>query len=257
MENDQKHSQQSNGLTIEVCIDSVEGAIAAQEGGGDRVELCDNLIEGGTTPSAGMIELTRKSIDIDLNVMIRPRGGDFCYSAPEFEVMQLDVKTAKQRGANGVVFGLLTEDGLVDAARTRPLVELARPMTVTFHRAFDMTADPYQALEKLIELGIDRVLTSGQEATVLEGLDLITDLVEKASDRIIVMPGAGITARNINKILKQCHAIEVHIAGLVEMESRMQYRNMRAFMGGELRPPEFTLKVTDAGLIRAIKDAAG
>ncbi len=246
----------NDNLTIEVCIDSVESAIASQQGGAQRVELCDNLLEGGTTPSAGAIQVARDNIDIGLQVMIRPRGGDFCYSDIEFAVMQRDVEMAKQLGADGVVFGLLTPDGAVDIARTRQLVELARPLPVTFHRAFDMTADPYQALEDLIQLGIDRVLTSGQEPSVLEGLDLITDLVKVAADRIIVMPGAGITLRNVHKILNQCKAREIHIAESVAIPSHMQYRNPRIFMGGELRPPEYSYQVTDAGRVRAMRDAA-
>ena len=244
-----------NNLIFEICIDSVEGAVAAQEGGGHRVELCANLLEGGTTPTAGSIELARNKIDIGLNVMIRPRGGDFCYSPVEVEVMKLDIQQAKRLGADGVVIGLLNPDGTIDPEQTRMLAELARPMTVTFHRAFDMTRDPFEALETLISLGIDRVLTSGQEITVLEGLDLITELVKKAGDRIIIMPGGGITDRNIGKIVDQCHPREIHVAGLVSVEGRMTYRNPRVFMGGELRPPEFTLSVTDPNVIRSCRDA--
>ena len=245
----------SDNLIFEICIDSVEGAVAAQEGGGHRVELCANLLEGGTTPTAGSIELARKKIDIDLNMMIRPRGGDFCYSPVEIEIMKLDIEQAKRLGADGVVIGLLNPDGTIDAEQTRILTDLARPLNVTFHRAFDMTRDPFEAMETLISLGIDRLLTSGQEITVLEGLDLITELVEKAGDRIIVMPGGGITDRNIGKIVSQCQPREIHVAGLVNTESRMQYRNPRVFMGGEFRPPEFTLTVTDPNLIKACREA--
>jgi copper homeostasis protein len=241
----------SERLVLEVCIDSVEAAIAAQEGGADRVELCANLLEGGTTPSAGAIQLARARVEIGLNVMIRPRGGDFCYSDVEFEVMKLDVELAKELGADGVVFGVLNQDGSVDVERTGALVELARPMSVTFHRAFDMTRDPHEAMDALIELGIDRVLTSGQESSVLEGLDLITDLVRKAGDRIIVMPGAGITERNAKTIVERSGAKEVHVAAPMSVESRMRYRNVRCFMGGELRPPEFTLTTTDPNRIQA------
>ena len=240
----------SKRIVLEACVDSVEAAMAAQEGGADRVELCADLLEGGTTPSAGTIQLARKNLKIGLNVMIRPRGGDFCYSGVEFEAMKLDVELAKQSGADGVVFGILNEDGSVDVERTGVLVALARPLSVTFHRAFDVTRDPYEALEDLIELGIDRVLTSGQEPSALEGLDLIADLVRKAGDRIIVMPGAGITERNIQKIVEQSSATEVHVAGPASVESRMKYRNPRCFMGGELRPPEFTLTVTDPQRVR-------
>lgn len=241
----------SERLIVEAVIDSVEAAITAQEGGADRVELCANLLEGGTTPSAGTVQLARGKIDIDMNVMIRPRGGDFCYSDVEFQVMKLNVEITKKLGANGVVFGILNQDGSVDKERTGMLVELARPMSVTFHRAFDMSRDPYEAMEDLIELGVDRILTSGQEPSVLEGLDLITDLIQKAADRIIIMPGAGVTERNIKRIVQQSGAKEIHIYAPASVESRMQYRNTRCFMGGELRPPEYTLTVIDPIRIQA------
>lgn len=245
----------NNRIVLEACVDSVEAAIAAQDGGADRVELCANLLEGGTTPSAGTIQLARKSIEIGLNVMIRPRGGDFCHSDIEFEVMKLDVELAKKLGADGVVFGILNPDGSVDAERTGELIELGRPMNITFHRAFDMSRDPCEAMEALIALGVDRILTSGQEISALEGLDLIADLVQKAGGRIIIMPGGGINERNIKKIGEQSGAKEVHAAAPASVESRMKYRNTRCFMGGELRPPEFTLSVTDANQIRALVGA--
>ncbi len=246
-----KRGPMSDRIKLEICIDSVEGAIAAQESEADRVELCDNLIEGGTTPSAGTIQLARHNIDIGLNVIIRPRGGDFCYSHIEFEVMKHDIERAVEWGANGVVIGILNADGSVDTERTNALIERARPLSVTFHRAFDMTRDPHTALEDLVALGIDRVLTSGQENTALEGVDLIADLVRKAGDRIIVMPGGGITERNIGKILNQTGAREVHVAARSSVESRMDHRNTRCFMGGEFRPPEFTRKTTDPARIKA------
>lgn len=245
----------SNRLLLEICLDSVESAIAAQRGGADRVELCDNLLEGGTTPSAGTIALARRNISIDLNVIIRPRGGDFCYSDIEFEVMKYDVEQAKALGANGAVIGILKEDGSVDVERTRELVELARPMSVTFHRAFDVSRDPFEALEDLVGLGIDRVLTSGQESSVLEGLDLITQLVKTAGDRIIIMPGGGITERNIGKIVAQSGVKEVHVVGTVGVDSPMRFRNPRVFMGGELRPPEFARLVTHADRVKAFRRA--
>jgi copper homeostasis protein len=236
---------------LEVCVESVEGAVAAQEGGADRVELCANLLEGGTTPSSGSIQQARRNLHIGLQVMIRPRGGDFCYTATEFEVMKLDIEMARKADANGVVLGILKEDGSVDETRTRALTELARPLSVTFHRAFDMSRDPYEALETLITLGIDRILTSGQESSALEGLDLISDLVRKAGGRIMIMPGGGINERNFNRIVEQSCARELHVAALAEAEGPMKYRNTKCFMGGELRPPEFGLLATDAGRVRA------
>ncbi len=235
---------------LEVCVESVAGAIAAQDGGADRVELCANLLEGGTTPSAGSIQLARSRLHIGLQVMIRPRGGDFCYSAVELEIMKRDIETAKQAGADGVVIGILKEDGSIDAPRTRELAVLARPMNVTFHRAFDMSRDPYEALDTLIGIGIHRILTSGLEASALEGLDLIADLVRKSGDRIIIMPGGGIHERNFARILEKSGARELHVAALVDVEGPMKFRNSRCFMGGELRPPEFSVTTTDAARVR-------
>jgi copper homeostasis protein len=238
------------GRILEICVESVSGAVAAQEGGAHRVELCANLLEGGTTPSLGSILEARSRLRIKMQVMIRPRGSDFCYSETEYEIMKRDVGAARQAGADGVVIGLLKPDGTVDEERTRELVRLARPMSVTFHRAFDMARDPHEALESLIAIGIERILTSGQESSVLEGLDLISDLVRKAGDRIIIMPGGGITERNFSRIAAQSGARELHVAVLSEIESPMHYRNPRCFMGGELRPPEFSLLATDAARVR-------
>lgn len=241
-------------MKIEICVDSVEGAIAAEQGGADRVELCANLIEGGTTPSAGCIQVTRAQIKIGLQVIIRPRGQDFLYRDLELAVMREDILTAKRLGADGVVIGCLTADGDVDRARTRELIELARPMRVTFHRAFDMCQDPQMALEQLITLGVERVLTSGQEATVVEGLDLIAALNRQAGDRIIVMPGGGITGRNVGKVVAATGVREVHLSARSTTKSGMQYRNARCFMGGALRPPEYDWKTTDADAVREVVD---
>jgi copper homeostasis protein len=247
----------SQPIRFEVCVDSVEGAVAAQQGGAHRVELCDNLIEGGTTPSLGTIEFTRQHISIGLQVIIRPRGGDFCYSELEFAVMKRDIALARQTGADGIVTGVLNPDGTVDTTRTGELIALARPLNVTFHRAFDMTRDPFEAVEALIALGVDRVLTSGQDASALEGLGLITALVRCAGDRIIVMPGGGITERNISRILEQTGAREVHFSGRATVESPMAFRNSNAFMGGALRPPEYVRKTTSVDRVQALIRAAG
>ncbi|QHT69056.1 copper homeostasis protein CutC [Rhodocytophaga rosea] len=243
-------------ITIEVVIDSVQSAIAAQKGGADRVELCGNLFEGGTTPSAGCIEVTRKNIQIGLFVMIRPRGGDFCYSEPEFEQMQKDIELCKTLKVDGVVFGILTPDGQVDKERTAQLAELAQPLQVTFHRAFDMAKDPFQALEDIITLKkVSRILTSGLEASAYEGADLIAELIKRANNRISIMPGAGITERNITKIRNITGAIEFHVSGRIKVASQMIYRPTTVFMGGTLRPPEFEQSITDAGKIEAVKEA--
>lgn len=241
---------------LEVCVDSAESAIAAQMGGAHRVELCDNLMEGGTTPSAGAIEIARNNLAIGLHVIIRPRGGDFCYSELEYEIMCRDLRIAQELGADGVVIGILKPDGSVDKKRTRELIARARPMSVTFHRAFDMTRDPFLALETLIDLGVDHVLTSGQEESAVEGMELIADLVRRAGERTIIMPGGGINERNIARVLKATLAREIHLTAFSRVESPMQYRNHHTFMGGELRPPEYSHKMTDSRRVQAILRAA-
>ncbi len=242
----------SDSFLLEVVVDSVESALAAQEGGAQRVELCADLLEGGITPSAGLIAAVRRAVSIGVMVMIRPRGGDFCYSPAEFAAMQHDVRVAKERGADGVVCGILTPDGDVDVQRMATLSAFARPLQVTCHRAFDMTRDPRRALEDLIGLGVERVLTSGGESSALEGLDLLVELAHQARERIVVMPGGGITERNIGKIAAATGAREIHISAATTVEGPMIYRNTRAFMGGALRPPEFTRTVTDATRVRAM-----
>jgi copper homeostasis protein len=237
---------------FEVCVDSVDSAVAAEQGGATRVELCAALLEGGLTPSAGTIAITRAQVSIGLQVMIRPRGGDFLYSDTEFASMKHDIELAKQLGSNGVVFGLLTAAGDIDSDRTRVLLDLAKPMNVTFHRAFDMTRDPIAALETLIELGINRVLTSGQEVSALEGAELVHGLLVHADDKIIVMPGGGITEQNIKKVLDTTGAKEIHVTGTRTKNSAMTFRNDRCFMGGVIRPPEYSMTITDADRIRAL-----
>ncbi len=242
-----------NPLIIEICIDSVSSAIAAQAGGADRVELCADLFAGGTTPSAGMIALVRRSIQIGLMVMIRPRGGDFCYSDAELAVMKHDIQVAKELGADGVVLGILHEDGRIDIERSRELVELARPMSVTYHRAFDMALEPLQALEDVIATGADRLLTSGQEQTAYEGLELIAELIRRADGRIIVFPGGGVTERNLAKILAGSGARECHSSARAAVPSRMTYHRSGVYMGGALRSSEFDLSVANAERVQTLR----
>jgi copper homeostasis protein len=238
-------------VLVEACVDSVASALAAQEGGAQRVELCADLLEGGCTPSAGTIQLARKLLSLRLHVIIRPRGGDFCYSDTEFAAMQADIAFCKQTGVDGVVIGILNPDGTVDAGRTRALVESARPMSVTFHRAFDVTRDPFEALETLIQVGVDRVLTTGQEEYVLEGLDLISRLVKTAGKRMIIMPG-GITERNVARVLAESGTTELHSYLGQMVDGPMQYHNPRVFMGGTLRPPEYAVSITTPEQFRAL-----
>jgi copper homeostasis protein len=214
------------------------------------VELCTDLLEGGITPSAGTIAVAREMIHIRL--MSSSARRRLRYSDAEFAVMLRDVEAARALGANGVVIGVLNPDGSIDTARTGALIAAARPMSITFHRAFDVTRDPFGALETLITLGIDRVLTSGQEASALEGAELIAELVRRAGDRTIVMPGGGIRERNVRKILAATRAREIHFTAGSSAESRMTYRNPRVFMGGALRPPEYEVAGTDAGRVHAL-----
>ncbi len=244
---------------LEVCIDSVEGVIAARDGGADRVELCDNLVEGGTTPSAGTIEVARAQEGIGLMVMIRPRGGDFLYSALEFEVMKQDITVAKDLGADGVVFGLLNSGGTVDDGRVAELIAAARPMEVTFHRAFDMTRDLHEALESLTELGVDRILTSGGRATAPEGAPLIAELVQRTAESgpeaPVIMPGCGIREHNIRELLARTGAREVHFSSGESIESAMEYRNDSCLMGGA-ESSEYSRKVTSLERVKAYVTAA-
>ncbi len=241
-----------NKYLIEVCAASVDSAIAAQQGGAKRIELCDNLYEGGTTPSFATIKSARINLQIGLNVLIRPRGGDFCYSNLEFEIMKEDIRICKELGADGVVFGILLTDGKVDILRTKMLVELSRPMSVTFHRAFDMTPDPLKALEDIISIGIDRILTSGQKNKAIEGRELLKQLIEQADGRIIIMPGSGINEQNIVEIRSFTGAKEFHLTGRKPIQSKMIYRQDGIFMGGLPEISEFEIKVTNSKLIRKI-----
>ena len=230
-------------------------ALAAQQGGAHRIELCSSLIEGGVTPSAGLISVVRNSISIDLYVMIRPRSGDFCYSEYEFEVMQQDVLVAKKSGANGIVFGILDLDGRVDRDRCRRLVEIARPLKATFHRAFDMSCDLNQSLEEIISSGVDRVLTSGAEENVEDGLQKLHQLNEAAGDRLILMAGAGITERNVRRIIQETGVREIHASVRVPVSSPMRHRNEKIAMGN-LKGREYQRVVVVEEKVRRLLAAA-
>ena len=245
------------GIHVEICINGIESALASQAGGAHRVELCDNLLEGGTTPSAGMIALVQERLEIDVMAMIRPRGGDFLYSEAEFAVMRENVKRMHEFGIMGVVFGILKPNGTIDVDRTRALLELARPMQVTFHRAFDMTRDPYEALDQLLELGVERLLTSGQERTAWQGLPLITELQRRAGKEIIVMPAVQVTAENARALVAAANLREIHVGSNVERmrPSRMTFRNPRSSMGDDTELPEYAMPVADAALVREIVEA--
>ena len=238
-------------VLLEICAGSVTSCLAAQEGGAARVEFCDNLLEGGTTPSYGAIASARDKLRIALNVIIRPRGGDFLYSDVEFEVMERDILACKKLGVDGVVIGLLTADGDIDAVRTKALVELATPLPVTFHRAFDVARDPFKALEDIIEAGCNRLLTSGQEASAPEGAALISRLRETAGERLVVMPGAGVRLNNIARLVADTGCVEYHTSGRAPFASGMRYRNERVKMGGPGQD-EYAIVETSADLVKQI-----
>jgi copper homeostasis protein len=241
-------------ILIEACVGSVESAFAAQRGGAQRIELCDNLLEGGTTPSRGAMELAVHRLDIPVNVMIRPRGGDFCYSEVEIEIMKNDVELAREIGAAGIVAGVLSPDGQIDKPIMRLLKRLAGDLSFTCHRAFDMSADPFESLEALIDLGIDRVLTSGHRPSAREGAGLLSLLVERAADRIVVMPGVGIDENNIGELIQKTGAREYHVYAPAKMSSAMRYRNEKVFMGTdpELVASEYEIEITDEETMRRV-----
>ncbi|XP_026968087.1 copper homeostasis protein cutC homolog isoform X6 [Sagmatias obliquidens] len=246
----------ANGFLMEVCVDSVESAVNAERGGADRIELCSGLVEGGTTPSMGVLQVVKQYVQIPVFVMIRPRGGDFLYSDREVEVMKADIRLAKLYGADGLVFGALTEDGHIDKELCMSLIAICRPLPVTFHRAFDMVHDPMAALETLLTLGFERVLTSGCDISALEGLPLIKRLIDQAKGRIVVMPGGGITDRNLQRILEGSGATEFHCSARLARDSGMKFRNSSVAMGASLSRSEYSLKVTDVTLVRTLNAIA-
>ena len=218
-------------VLIEVCVDSVASAVAAERGGAQRVELCSDLLEGGITPSLGLLQAVRAAVSLPLHVIIRPRGADFCYSDAEFDIMRRDTELAKRAGADGVVFGILDASAHVDIIRTRQLVELARPMSVTFHRAFDMSADLQNSLDDVCQTGAHRLLTSGGEQDCVQGTDAIAKLVKSTRDRIRIMAGGGITPTNVAQILQRTRVNEIHVGLATAMQSPMLLRNPRVSLG--------------------------
>jgi len=218
-------------MLFEACVNSSLSAIEAQKGGADRVELCENMLEGGCTPSGGSIEYARKHLQIGLFIMIRPRGADFYYNPAEFEIMKLDVQIAKKSGADGVIFGILNHDGSIDKIRMGQLVDIARPMGITCHRAFDMTRDPFEAMDDLISIGADRILTSGQSDSALTGAPLIRELIDGAKDRIIIMPGHGIKEHNLGQIIHETGAKEFHLYLTKNVGTGIQFRRQGVKMG--------------------------
>ncbi len=221
-------------VTLEICANGPLSALAAAAGNADRIELCENLQSGGTTPSFGTIAVMQRLLSIPIHVLIRPRPGNFVCNPVEIAVMKNDIEACKHLGIKGVVFGILTPDGQVDEPACKTLIALARPMSMTFHRAFDECTDPFAALEQLIDLGFDRILTSGRTGQAMEHSDLLARLIEKAGDRIILMPGGGIRPGNARALIENTGATEIH-SSCIGKEP-----------GGE--------SVTDAGLVKQLKD---
>jgi copper homeostasis protein len=210
-------------VTLEIAVFSVQSALDAIQAGADRIELCENPNEGGTTPSYGSLLAMSKQQTVPVFPIIRPRGGDFLYTDTEYQIMKQDIIVAKELGFKGVVIGLLNSDGRIDKTRTAELVSLAKPMQVTFHRAFDRCVDPIQGLEDIIETGCHRILTSGQVPNVANALPLIKKLVGQANGRIVIMPGSGVRANNINEILQQTGVVEIHSSARKNNQSNMEF----------------------------------
>src|SRR5208282_406483 len=204
---------------LEISVESVEAAVAAERGGAQRIELCSDARVGGTTPGRGLLRAVRERVRLPIFSMVRPRGGNFIYAEAEFEAMRGDVETAQKTGMDGIVLGVLLANGEVDIERTKELVELARPLPLTFHRALDECADLRKSLEDVIETGAARLLTSGGKRTAPEALGVLSELVRIAGERIVVMPGSGIHAGNIREVMKKTGAREFH-AGLSSVVSK-------------------------------------
>lgn len=237
-------------MTLEICTGSIESVLAAKAGGAQRVELCSALAEGGVTPSAGLMREARK-VGITMNVLIRPRGGDFLYTEEEVRIMEEDIRLASELGADGIVVGALTKDGNVDMEVCRRLIKAAGNLDITFHRAFDMVCDADKALEDVISLGCKRILTSGLMPSAEEGIDMLRHLVDKAAGRISIMPGAGVCPENAGKIIMCTGATEIHASARSTRVSGMEYRNPAVTMGAK-DADEFSRKETDAGIVRQI-----
>lgn len=240
-------------IQLEVCANSLTSALAAQEGGAIRVELCDNLGEGGTTPSHGQIQMTRKLLNIKLYVLIRPREGDFLYNDIEFEIIKADVRYCIEAGCDGIVIGILNADGTIDKPRCSELVQMAREkgLGVTFHRAFDMCIDMYQALEDIIGMGCERILTSGGKSTAIEGVNIIAHLIEKAAGRISIMPGSGVDETTVADLIHFTGATEIHSSARKPVKSKMRYQNDHIILSNT-HIDEFSIMLTDAQKVKDI-----
>lgn len=240
-------------ILIEICTGSLDDAVEAQAGGADRIELNSGLFEGGLTPSLGTLIEAKQQLTIPVMCMIRPRGGGFHYTENELAVMQRDIRLAVDHGADGIVLGVLQEDGSIDLPRLRSLLARAGTCQTVFHRAFDVTPDPMQALEQLIDLGVTRVLTSGQEETVYNGCSLIRQLIEKGAGRIEILPGGGIDAFNLRDVLDRTGADQIHVAPLKARTDPSTQARPHVFFGGTLRPSETRYEMIDRNAVGAFQ----
>jgi copper homeostasis protein len=243
-------------MKVEIVVYNIESALKAQQGGADRVELCDNPAEGGTTPGYGTIQQVRQHLNIDVYVMIRPRGGDFHYSIEEYHAMRNDIEACKKLSVDGIVLGVLKPEGSMDKERCKKLVAHARPLKVTCHRAFDMTNDPFQALEDCIEIGFDRILTAGHQAQAIKGVDLISALIKKADGRIAIMPGSGVNENTVTQIISVTGAKEIHFSATAFRDSAMQHKNAAIAGMGSEEGSEFKLRTVDVERVRIIRRLA-
>jgi len=242
-------------IIFEACVDSVDSAILAEKAGADRIELCSDLDLGELTPSYGLINIVLERLTIPVNVLIRPRVGDFIYSKEEFEVMKRDILFCRDSNVNGIVTGILNIDGTIDKDRTFELIDIARPMSFTYHRAFDFTRDPYEALDTLMDLGADRILTSGLEKTALSGIEVIKKLVDRAKNRIIIIPGGGVNENNAAEILTKSGAKEIHASARETIQSNMTYKNFNITLHDAGSKDEFGYKILSVTKVRKIIDA--
>lgn len=245
----------SSNPALEICIDSVASAIAAEQGGARRVELCDYLAGGGTTPSAGMIGVVRESINIGLHVLIRPRRGDFLYTDVEVDIMKQDIQVCRELGVDGVVIGALTRDGSIDMVQIQELIACAGPMSITFHRAFDLVVDPIKALSDLLQLKVHRLLTSGQQVTALQGAELIRELNARAEGKLIVMPGGGVSPDNVRELVSRTGVSEVHASVRKSVESNMLFQKDYPPMSSNWVLSEFEQLVADVEQVKAMREA--
>src|SRR5512140_3030011 len=239
-------------ILLEICCGSIDDAIQAQAGGADRVELCSALFLGGLTPSLGTLKYAREQLTIPIIAMVRPRGGGFCYTDAEFASMERDADMAIDQGADGVVFGILTPQGSIDFKRTQRICDIAGNKQTVFHRAFDVTPDPFAALDQLVDLGVTRILTSGQQDTVPEGADLIRRLIDYAADRIEVLPGGGIKPYNLEDVIAKTACKQIHLTAFKTASDPSTHQRPHVTFGGALFPSEDTFLMTDAELVRKL-----